>query len=130
MGCILCGLSDEVLPMVDNYPALWNWLQAMHRLPALVGYQRMYSKAHPQASARLSAKPEPNALLQGSACSQLLFWLGAAGLAALAPVTVVAVAVAMIASNPKVNSGSSIATEVAAYPQKEFSQARNRVRQS
>merc|ERR1711879_791174 len=42
--CILCGLSDEVLPMVDNYPALWEWLQAMHRLPALMGYQRMYPR--------------------------------------------------------------------------------------
>merc|ERR1712187_377963 len=125
MGCILCGLSDEVLPMVDNYPALWEWLQTMRRLSALKGYQRMYSKAHPQSSARLSAKPETNAILQGSACSQLLFWLGAAGLAALAPVTVVAVAVAMIASNPKVNSGSSIATEVAAYPQNKCVQARS-----
>merc|ERR1719436_1533918 len=97
--------------MINKHPALWNWLQAMHRLPALAGYQRMYSKGHPEVSAHLAVEPEVGKPLRGSACSQLLFWMGAVGMVALAPITVAAIAMVMLASNPKPNSGGSMAAK-------------------
>merc|ERR1712066_840908 len=85
------------------------------------GYERMYSKGHPEVTARLSVEPDLSMPLQGSACSQLLFWLGAVGLLAFAPITAVAIAVVMMASNPKPNSGSSMAVEFAVHPQRAIS---------
>lgn len=107
--CMFCGLSDEVLQVVDKYPALWEWLRTLHQSPALGSYQRLYTKRHPEVSARLQTAPTVDMPLFGVARSQVLFWIGAVCMVALAPITVVAIAMVMLASNPNPNSGSKMA---------------------
>ena len=109
--CMLGGLSDEVLPLIDAHPALWRWLRTMHDLPALASYGRMYSAAHPEAARRLHTEPRP--VLYGGAPTQGLYWAGAAAMLALAPVTAGAVAVLVASRAAQTTSTTGTATRAA-----------------
>ena len=91
--CMLGNLSDEVLPIIDECPALWEWLHAQHTSPAWHAYRRLYSRSHPAVVERLekfgpaSANSPPADMLYGGITTQATYWLGTAAMLAVAPVT-------------------------------------------
>jgi len=93
--CMLGNLSDEVLPFIDECPALWEWLHTMHTLPVWQSYRRMYSRSHPAVTERLqqfrsASDAAPAGMLYGGITTQAIYWLGLVTMVAAAPVTALA----------------------------------------
>ena len=81
-------LSKEVLPIIDEYPLVWQWLKRMHQYPPLLDYPYMFSRCNLdvlQRTGNNGIKVDPDDIL-----GQVTFWFGVLLMLTVWPITLLA----------------------------------------
>ena len=84
------GLVLEVIPIIDEYPIMWTWLNRMHHHPLLIGYPFMYSKGDKNVAQRIGTMESDDLVETDSIFGQIIYWVGFWALFAFAPLTLLA----------------------------------------
>jgi len=111
------ALSEEVIPIIDEYPKIWEWLRHMHEHYSLVDFPYMYSKCYMIQRSKTSydnvkmfAKEEVEqthslvsprgsrvlpSVVEEDVFGQVLYWLGLIFMITFWPATVLALLLAL-----------------------------------
>ena len=84
------ALSGEVIPIIDEYPIMWTWLNRMHQHPLLIDYPFMYSKGDKNVAQRIGTMESDDLVETDSIFGQIIYWVGFWALFAFAPLTLLA----------------------------------------
>ena len=75
-GSTLFGaLSEEVIPIIDEYPNIWEWLNHMHQHPSFADYPYMYSKCYMLQRTGEAADDDASVYIE-KMFEKALHWLG------------------------------------------------------